>query len=93
MVAAGVPLVVGGSAVVVALAGIFLVASLTPMSIFVLNLATLLGLGLGVDYSLLHDEPLPRGAARAAPDGPDRVADGGPRSPSPRPAGPCSSAA
>ena len=47
------PLVVGGAAVVVALAAIFLVASVTPMSIFVLNLATLLGLGLGVDYSLL----------------------------------------
>ncbi len=53
VVAAAVPLAVGGTAVLVALAGIFLVASVTPMSIFVLNLATLLGLGLGVDYSLL----------------------------------------
>src|SRR5215213_5381402 len=53
VVAAGVPLVVGGAAVVVALAAIFFVGGLTPMSIFVLNLATLLGLGLGVDYSLL----------------------------------------
>jgi RND superfamily putative drug exporter len=53
VVAAGVPLIVGGSAVIVALAAIFLVAQVTPMSIFVLNLATLLGLGLGVDYSLL----------------------------------------
>ena len=53
VVAAGVPLVVGGAAVIVALAALFVVASLTPMSIFVLNLATLLGLGLGVDYSLL----------------------------------------
>ena len=53
LVAAGVPLIVGGAAVIVALAGIFVVASLMPMSIFVLNLATLLGLGLGVDYSLL----------------------------------------
>jgi RND superfamily putative drug exporter len=52
-VAAGVPLVVGGAAVLVALASIFLVANVVPMSIFVLNLATLLGLGLGVDYSLL----------------------------------------
>jgi RND superfamily putative drug exporter len=52
-VAAALPLAVGGAAVVAALAGIFLVASATPMSIFVLNLATLLGLGLGVDYSLL----------------------------------------
>jgi RND superfamily putative drug exporter len=53
LVAAAVPLAVGGAAVVVALAVIFAIASLTPMSIFVLNLATLLGLGLGVDYSLL----------------------------------------
>src|SRR5206468_4309103 len=53
VVAAAVPLIVGGTAVIVALAGIFIAASLTPMSIFVLNLATLLGLGLGVDYSLL----------------------------------------
>ena len=53
VVAAALPLAVGGAAVVTALAVIFLVASATPMSIFVLNLATLLGLGLGVDYSLL----------------------------------------
>jgi RND superfamily putative drug exporter len=53
VVAAGVPLAVGGSAVVVTLALVWAIASLTPMSIFVLNLATLLGLGLGVDYSLL----------------------------------------
>jgi RND superfamily putative drug exporter len=53
VVAAGVPLVVGGAAVLVALAAIFVLASLIPMSVFVLNLATLLGLGLGVDYSLL----------------------------------------
>jgi uncharacterized membrane protein YdfJ with MMPL/SSD domain len=49
VVAAALPLAVGGAAVLAALAGVFLVASLIPMSIFVLNLATLLGLGLGVD--------------------------------------------
>ena len=53
VVAAALPLAIGGAGVVTALAGIYLVASATPMSIFVLNLATLLGLGLGVDYSLL----------------------------------------
>jgi putative drug exporter of the RND superfamily len=53
VVASALPLAIGGAAVLVALAAIFLVASATPMSIFVLNLATLLGLGLGVDYSLL----------------------------------------
>ena len=52
-IAAGVPLLIGGATVVTTLGVIFGLASLTPMSIFVLNLATLLGLGLGVDYSLL----------------------------------------
>ncbi len=73
-VAAGVPLIVGGTAVLVALAGIFLVASVMPMSIFVLNLATLLGLGLGVDYSLLMTSRF-REELAARPPGPTRVAD------------------
>ncbi len=74
VVAAGVPLIVGGAAVIVALAGIFVVASLTPMSIFVLNLATLLGLGLGVDYSLLMTSRF-REELASRPDDPDRVAE------------------
>ena len=74
VVAAGVPLVVGGTAVVVALAAIFLVASVMPMSIFVLNLATLLGLGLGVDYSLLLTSRF-REELALRPPGPTRVAD------------------
>ena len=69
------PLVVGGTAVVVALAGIFLVASVTPMSIFVLNLATLLGLGLGVDYSLLMTSRFREELAPAGRPAPTRVAD------------------
>ena len=74
-VAAGVPLVVGGAAVLVALAGIFLVASVLPMSIFVLNLATLLGLGLGVDYSLLMTSRFREELARRDPTSPDAVAE------------------
>ncbi len=66
-VAAGLPLAVGGATVIIALAAIFGVAQATRMSIFVLNLTTLLGLGLGVDYSLLlvsrFREELGRGAA------------------------------
>jgi len=73
LVAAGVPLAVGGAAVLVALAGIFIVASFTPMSIFVLNLATLLGLGLGVDYSLLMTSRFREELAHR--QGPDRVAE------------------
>ena len=72
-VSAAVPLVVGGTAVALSLAIIFVLASLTPMSIFVLNLTTLLGLGLGVDYSLLmtsrfREELALRGGGRR-PDG------------------------
>ncbi|HEY3163575.1 MAG TPA: MMPL family transporter [Candidatus Limnocylindrales bacterium] len=75
VVAAALPLVVGGAAVVVALAAIAVIAGLTPMSIFVLNLATLLGLGLGVDYSLLMTSRFREELAARATDPPqDRVA-------------------
>ncbi len=73
LVAAGVPLVVGGSSVLVALAAIYVVASFTPMSIFVLNLATLLGLGLGVDYSLLLTSRFREELAKQPADEPTRV--------------------
>ena len=75
VVAAGVPLAVGGAAVIVALAAIYGIASLTPMSIFVLNLATLLGLGLGVDYSLLMTSRFREEIAARPADEPDRVAN------------------
>jgi RND superfamily putative drug exporter len=52
LVAAVLPALVGGSAVVVTLALIFGFGHLATLSIFVLNIATLFGLGLGVDYSL-----------------------------------------
>ena len=52
-VAAGIPLAVGGVAVVSTLGLLFLVTSEVPLSIFVLNIATMLGLGVGVDYALL----------------------------------------
>ena len=71
-VAAAVPLAVGGAAVLIALACIWLVATITPMSIFVLNLATLLGLGLGVDYSLLMTSRFREELAHRA-GRPDRV--------------------
>jgi RND superfamily putative drug exporter len=69
VIAAGVPLIIGGAAVVTSLAVIFGLASLTPMSIFVLNLATLLGLGLGVDYSLLMLSCFREELARRTPPG------------------------
>ena len=52
VIAAILPAFVGGFAVVIALALIFALGHVTPLSIFVLNITTLFGLGLGVDYSL-----------------------------------------
>ena len=52
VIAAILPALVGGCAVVVSLALIFGLGQVTPLSIFVLNITTLFGLGLGVDYSL-----------------------------------------
>jgi len=52
VVAAGVPVAVGGASVVTALALLYGLAHVADMSIFVLNMATMLALGLGIDYSL-----------------------------------------
>jgi RND superfamily putative drug exporter len=52
VVSAIVPLVVGGLGVSAILLTIYGIAQATDLSIFVLNLATMLGLGLAVDYSL-----------------------------------------
>ncbi|HEY3765797.1 MAG TPA: MMPL family transporter [Gaiellales bacterium] len=52
-VAAGIPLAVGGIAVLATLGLLWLLAQGVPLSIFVLNIATMLGLGVGVDYALL----------------------------------------
>jgi putative drug exporter of the RND superfamily len=51
-VAAALPAIVGGGAVVISLALIFALGHITFLSIFALNITTLFGLGLGVDYSL-----------------------------------------
>ncbi len=53
LVAALLPLLVGFLAVTISLAIIGVVAVHTPMSVFVLNLTTMIGLGVGIDYSLL----------------------------------------
>ncbi|HEX7736013.1 MAG TPA: MMPL family transporter [Ktedonobacteraceae bacterium] len=67
VMAAILPALVGGAAVLVTLALIFGLGHLTPLSIFVLNITTLFGLGLGVDYSLFmvsrFREELKRGRA------------------------------
>ncbi|MFN8534594.1 MAG: MMPL family transporter [Dehalococcoidia bacterium] len=52
VVAAMLPALVGGVAAAIALAAIAGIGQVTPLSVFVLNVATLFGLGLGVDYAL-----------------------------------------
>src|SRR5436853_3810329 len=52
VVAAILPALVGSGAVAVSLALVFGLGQITTLSIFVLNITTLFGLGLGVDYSL-----------------------------------------
>jgi RND superfamily putative drug exporter len=70
VVGAGLPAAVGGASVVVSLALLYAFASFSRVSIFALNITTLFGLGLGVDYSLFmlsrFREELARG--RAVPD-------------------------
>ncbi len=53
LIAAGLPALSGGLSVLISLALLTLVAALTPLSVFVLNLVTMLGLGLGTDYALM----------------------------------------
>ena len=52
VVAAGLPLLVAGLAIPTTLAGVYLVAQTTELSIYVQNVATMLGLALAIDYSL-----------------------------------------
>ena len=68
LVAALLPLLVGSLAVAISLSLIGVLAHYTPMSVFVLNLTTMIGLGVGIDYSLLmvtrFREELTRGHRR-----------------------------
>jgi RND superfamily putative drug exporter len=52
LVAGVVPALVGGTAVALTLALMVILSQVFELSIFSLNLATMLGLGLGIDYSL-----------------------------------------
>ncbi|MDF2761102.1 MAG: putative rane protein mmpL3, partial [Thermomicrobiales bacterium] len=52
VVAALMPLAIGAAGVALVLVSILVATRMTDLSIFVLNLATMLGLGLSVDYSL-----------------------------------------
>ena len=53
LVAAGLPLMLGGSAIVGAFFVLWVITQFTDVSVFALNLVTGFGLGLGIDYALL----------------------------------------
>jgi uncharacterized membrane protein YdfJ with MMPL/SSD domain len=52
LVAAGVPLLIGALAIVASLAAVFVLSTDAFQSVFAINVITMLGLALGVDYSL-----------------------------------------
>ena len=52
LIAAGVPLLVGALAIIGAIGVVFLFSTETFQSVFAVNIITMLGLGLGIDYSL-----------------------------------------
>jgi putative drug exporter of the RND superfamily len=73
LVAAGVPVLIGGVSVLTTLATLYFVAGSYDMSVFVLTLSTMLGLGLGIDYALffvsrfreeLESYPIPEAVPR-----------------------------
>ncbi|BBL78683.1 hypothetical protein RxyAA322_05370 [Rubrobacter xylanophilus] len=73
VVAAGVPVLIGGASVLSTFAVLYFVAGSYDMSIFVLTISTMLGLGLGIDYALfavsrfreeLEDYPVEEAVAR-----------------------------
>jgi RND superfamily putative drug exporter len=67
LVAATLPIIVGVLAITIALGIIAVAAQFQTMSVFVLNITTMVGLGVGIDYSLLivtrFREELNRGLA------------------------------
>ena len=68
LVAAALPVLVGFLSIWIALAIIALIARVMPMSVFVMNITTMLGLGVGIDYSLLVVTRFREELANAPPD-------------------------
>jgi trehalose monomycolate/heme transporter len=52
LVAASLPLVIGGVSILGAFAFLRILTGITPISVFALNVVTVLGLGLAIDYAL-----------------------------------------
>ncbi|TSA87735.1 MMPL family transporter [Deinococcus detaillensis] len=75
LVAAALPLVVGGLSITTALAGLYLLTFLIPTSTFAQSIITLVSLGAGIDYALLmvnrFREELKSGAVGSAAASPE----------------------
>ena len=54
VIAAITPAAVGGAGVAIALALVFFISREVDVSVFALNIVTLLGIGIGIDYSLFY---------------------------------------
>ncbi|WP_148573703.1 MMPL family transporter [Nocardioides caldifontis] len=75
LVAAGMPVLVGVFSVLGGLAVVRLIAEVTEVSVFSINVITLIGLGLAVDYALFVISRFREELGRRDPDDPDAVAD------------------
>src|SRR4029079_16647997 len=53
VISAVIPLIVGAASVLLALSAIYFIASHADGSVFALNVASMIGLGLGIDFSLI----------------------------------------
>jgi uncharacterized membrane protein YdfJ with MMPL/SSD domain len=67
LVAAVLPLVVGGLSIALTLAGLRLLSEVMTVDIFALNVVTVLGLGLAIDYSLFMVSRYREELARSGP--------------------------
>ena len=74
LAAAGMPLLVGGLAILGAFTALRLLSMVTDVSVFAINLVTMLGLGLAIDYALFIVSRF-REELAAQPPGPQRVED------------------
>ena len=74
VVAASMPVMVGGLAIVGALAVVRVLTEFTEVSIFSINVITLLGMGLAIDYALFVVSRFREELARIPVDAPDAAA-------------------
>ncbi|HEU0163660.1 MAG TPA: MMPL family transporter, partial [Thermomicrobiales bacterium] len=68
LVAAGLPLLIGVLAILLSIGGLFVLSQEAFSSVFAINVITMLGLGLGIDYSLFMVTRFREEIARRSPE-------------------------